>query len=176
MISIYKDKNIPGKLSVIVIAHIMSSKFLGAPHSSVTLLRNISSSQAVLSKIPSSFRPVVGIKRETVNLWEQRSPLIPTNVKKLVQQGIRVLVQPSDRRCFTATEFEQVGAEMREDLSEATLILGVKRPNELRPQDLLPEKTYCFFTHTIKAQPDNMPLLDVLLERVNINVTSNLFL
>lgn len=176
MISIYKDKNIPGKLSVIVIAHIMSSKFLGAPRSSVTLLRNISSSQAVLSKIPSSFRPVVGIKRETVNLWEQRSPLIPTNVKKLVQQGIRVLVQPSDRRCFTATEFEQVGAEMREDLSEATLILGVKRPNELRPQDLLPEKTYCFFTHTIKAQPDNMPLLDVLLERVNINVTSNLFL
>ncbi|KAF5399695.1 Alpha-aminoadipic semialdehyde synthase [Paragonimus heterotremus] len=114
---------------------------------------------------PHSVRPVVAIKRETVNLWEQRSPLVPNQVKQLVQNGVRVLVQPSNRRCFSATEFEAAGAIMQEDIHEASLILGVKRPTELRSTDLLPEKTYAFFTHTIKAQPDNMEMLDTLLER-----------
>lgn len=30
--------------------------------------------------------------------------------------------------------------------------------------NLLPDKTYFFFSHTIKAQPYNMPLLDKMLE------------
>ncbi|VDP71119.1 unnamed protein product [Echinostoma caproni] len=141
----------------------MLSKLARIPSLGVTRVRFLSSQ--ALDKSGKSFRPVVGIKRETVNLWEQRSPLIPSHVKKLVHQGIPVLVQPSNRRCFAATEFEEAGAVMSEDLSAATLILGVKRPSQLRPDDLLPEKTYCFFTHTIKAQSDNMPLLDELLSR-----------
>ena len=31
---------------------------------------------------------------------------------------------------------------------------------------LIEDKTYVFFSHTIKAQKDNMPLLDALLEKV----------
>ncbi|TGZ66790.1 hypothetical protein CRM22_005128 [Opisthorchis felineus] len=114
----------------------------------------------------SIIRPVVGIKRETVNLWEQRSPLTPSQVQQLIRQhGVRVLVQPSNRRCFTSSEYEAAGAEIAENLEDATLILGVKRPADLRPHDLLQGKTYAFFTHTIKAQPANMKLLDTLLER-----------
>lgn len=30
---------------------------------------------------------------------------------------------------------------------------------------LIPGKTYCFFSHTIKAQESNMPLLDAVLEK-----------
>jgi alpha-aminoadipic semialdehyde synthase len=30
---------------------------------------------------------------------------------------------------------------------------------------LLPEKTYFFFSHTIKAQEYNMPLLDAMLQK-----------
>ncbi|CAH8616588.1 unnamed protein product [Dicrocoelium dendriticum] len=111
--------------------------------------------------------PVLGIKRETINPWEQRTPLIPNHVERLVKEGIRVLIQPSNRRCFCADEFEAVGAHISEDLSPASLILGVKRPTDLGPKDILPNKTYAFFTHTIKAQPENMPLLDALLERVS---------
>jgi len=56
-----------------------------------------------------------------------------------------------------------VGAVIQEDISEAPLILGVKSI----PIDLLqPYKTYAFFSHTIKAQEANMPLLDALLEKV----------
>jgi alpha-aminoadipic semialdehyde synthase len=59
----------------------------------------------------------------------------------------------------------QAGAMVQEDIGEASLILGVKQiPVDL----LLPNKSYAFFSHTIKAQESNMPLLDALLEKVVI--------
>jgi len=42
------------------------------------------------------------------------------------------------------------------------VIFGVK---EVPIGNLLANKTYFFFSHTIKAQPYNMPLLDQLLAR-----------
>ena len=60
-------------------------------------------------------------------------------------------------------EYISAGATVNEDLSEASLILGVKQvPQEF----LIPNKSYAFFSHTIKAQKDNMKLLDALLEKV----------
>lgn len=54
------------------------------------------------------------------------------------------------------------GAVINEDISEASVIFGVKQV----PVDaLIPGKTYCFFSHTIKAQESNMPLLDAVLEK-----------
>jgi len=56
-----------------------------------------------------------------------------------------------------------MGAVIKEDISESSVILGVKSV----PIDLLePHKTYAFFSHTIKAQDANMPLLDAILEKV----------
>ena len=63
--------------------------------------------------------------------------------------------------CFQA--YANAGAHIQEDISESPLVLGVKQV----PVDLLePEKTYIFFSHTIKAQEANMPILDACLERV----------
>jgi hypothetical protein len=57
----------------------------------------------------------------------------------------------------------EAGAILQEDLSEASTIIAVKEvPIEL----LMPNKTYLFFSHTIKAQPANMKMLDCILERV----------
>lgn len=54
------------------------------------------------------------------------------------------------------------GAIVQEDISEASVIFGVKQT----PIDLLiPNKTYCFFSHTIKAQEANMPMLDAMLAK-----------
>lgn len=54
------------------------------------------------------------------------------------------------------------GAIIQEDISSASVIFGVKQV----PVDaLIPDKTYCFFSHTIKAQESNMPLLDAVLEK-----------
>jgi Alanine dehydrogenase/PNT, N-terminal domain len=64
---------------------------------------------------------------------------------------------------FTQQEYEKAGAIVQEDISEAPVILGVKSV----PIDLLePYKTYAFFSHTIKAQEANMPLLDAIMEKV----------
>lgn len=40
---------------------------------------------------------------------------------------------------------------------------GVKQPSL---ENLIEDKTYGFFSHTIKAQPENMPLLDAVLDKV----------
>lgn len=59
--------------------------------------------------------------------------------------------------------YSRAGAVVQEDISEASLILGVKR---LPEEKLIPKKTYAFFSHTIKAQEANMGLLDDLLKKV----------
>jgi hypothetical protein len=41
---------------------------------------------------------VIGIRRETINAWERRAPISPDHVRQLVSKGIRVLVQPMNRR------------------------------------------------------------------------------
>ncbi|XP_036356973.1 alpha-aminoadipic semialdehyde synthase, mitochondrial isoform X2 [Octopus sinensis] len=107
-------------------------------------------------------KKVLAIRREDVNVWERRAPLSPAHVKQLVKDGIKVIVQPSNRRAYSMMEYVQAGADYQEEINEASLILGVKQiPIDL----LLPDKTYAFFSHTIKAQEENMPLLDALLEK-----------
>lgn len=106
---------------------------------------------------------IMAIRREDINVWERRSPISPAHVSELVNKGIKVLVQPSTRRAYTMDEYERAGATITEDLTSASLIIGVKSV----PIDLLiPNKTYAFFSHTIKAQEANMPLLDAMLEKV----------
>ena len=102
------------------------------------------------------------ISRETQSVWERRAPLGPQHVRKLVKKGIKVIVQPSNRRAYPMAAYANVGAKIQEDISDASVIFGVKQV----PVDaLLSNKTFCFFSHTIKAQPDNMDLLDAMLEK-----------
>nr|DBA31242.1 TPA: hypothetical protein GDO54_007120 [Pyxicephalus adspersus] len=107
-------------------------------------------------------RAVLAIRREDLNAWERRAPLAPKHVKELTNLGYKVLVQPSNRRAIHEKDYEKAGGIIQEDISEASLIVGVKRP----PEDkLIPKKTYAFFSHTIKAQEANMSLLDKILKQ-----------
>ncbi len=106
---------------------------------------------------------VIGIRREDKNEWERRVPLSPFHVAILVKdRGYRVIVQPSDIRCFTHDEYLAAGAEIIENLSDCSLIMAVK---EIPPALLLPGKTYMFFSHTIKGQSGNMQMLKTLMDR-----------
>ncbi|GJQ14971.1 hypothetical protein GpartN1_g6762.t1 [Galdieria partita] len=106
--------------------------------------------------------PSLGIIRETRSHWERRTPIVPDHVRKLVELGIQVYVQPSKLRIFSDEAYEEAGAILTEDLSVCGTILGVK---QVSVSSLLPQRTFCMFSHTIKAQPENMPLLDAVLER-----------
>lgn len=105
---------------------------------------------------------VVGVVREAYGIWERRAPLGPEHVQQLVSRGWRVQVQPSSRRIFSDSEYVAAGAEVTEDLSESTVVLGVKA---VPKENLLPDKAYMMFSHTIKAQSENMPLLDACIEK-----------
>lgn len=104
---------------------------------------------------------VIGIRREDKNVWERRTPLVPDHVRHLIKtHNLRVIVQPSPIRCHDDDAYADAGAEISEDLSPCGTVFAVK---EVPPALLLPDRTYVFFSHTIKAQPYNMPLLDTAL-------------
>lgn len=71
-------------------------------------------------------------------------------------------VQTSPIRVFKDTEYENKGFEVTEDLSDCDVLFGVK---EVPVDALIPNKTYFFFSHTIKKQPYNKELLQTCLER-----------
>ncbi|XP_072952758.1 alpha-aminoadipic semialdehyde synthase isoform X1 [Typha angustifolia] len=115
---------------------------------------------------------VVGILSETINIWERRVPLTPSHCARLLLSGKgtsgvdRIIVQPSTKRIHHDAQYEDVGCEISEDLSECGLIIGIKQP---KLEMILPDRGYAFFSHTHKAQKENLPLLDkILAERVSL--------
>jgi alpha-aminoadipic semialdehyde synthase len=105
---------------------------------------------------------VLGIRREESSVWERRAPLSPNHVQSLISKGVKVLIQPSSRRGYTVREYQKAGAVVTDDLSQADTIVGVKQPPL---EHLIDDKTFVIFSHTIKAQPENMPLLDAILQK-----------
>lgn len=107
----------------------------------------------------------IGILRETYDDWERRTPLCPHHVEELLAGSSlsNVFVQPSSQRCFSNQDYEQAGAVISDDLSQADIILGVKRPSD--PESLIEDKTYFFFSHVIKGQDSNMGLLQRVLDK-----------
>ena len=103
----------------------------------------------------------IGIRREDKNEWERRTPLTPQSVRQLVARGYRFIVQPQPNRAFDDDEFRAAGAVVDDDLSPCDFIMAVK---EVPAHRVLPEKTYLFFSHTNKGQPQNMAMLKRLLE------------
>lgn len=103
----------------------------------------------------------IGIRREDKHEFEKRAPLTPDAVANLVAAGVEVKVQPSPIRAFSDDAYRAAGATVDEDLSDCELVLAVK---EIPISLLRKGGAYVFFSHTIKGQPHNMPLLKRLME------------
>ena len=104
---------------------------------------------------------LIGIRGEDKNEWERRAPLTPDHVHDLVARGIPIRVEPSTLRVFPDARYVEAGATLDPDLASCDVILGVK---EVPVDKLLAEKTYLFFSHVIKGQQYNMPMLRRLLD------------
>ncbi len=103
----------------------------------------------------------IGIRREDKHEWERRVPLTPEAVKELTAAGMQVVVQPSPIRVYPDDAYAAAGATVAEDLSSCDVVFAVKEI----PKALLRQGgAYVFFSHTIKGQPYNMPLLQRLLD------------
>ena len=104
----------------------------------------------------------IGIRREDKNEWERRVPLSPTHIQNLAKEhDINTIIQPSTIRIFPDETYQKIGAKINEDLTDASVIFAVKEiPQTLFEQD----KTYIFFSHTIKGQSSNMPMLKHMID------------
>ena len=104
----------------------------------------------------------IGIRLEDKNIWEARTPIIPEHVAVLREaHDIEVVVQASPIRAFSAEEYLAAGARIAPTLEDCPTIFAIK---EIPPTLLEAEKTYVFFSHTIKGQAGNMPMLRRLME------------
>jgi alpha-aminoadipic semialdehyde synthase len=106
---------------------------------------------------------IIGIRHEDKYLMERRVALIPGHVKKLIQdEGLEFIIEESPKRIFTHQEYEQAGARIVKDLSSADVVFGVK---EMPVSIFEKGQTYVFFSHVIKGQPYNMPMLKAMMEK-----------
>ena len=105
-----------------------------------------------------------GILKERKNPPDRRVIFSPDELTKLKQlyQNVTVKVERSDIRIFTDSEYEKLGIEVTDDISDCDILFGVK---EVPVENLIPNKTYFFFSHTIKKQPYNRKLLQAILEK-----------
>lgn len=103
----------------------------------------------------------IGIIREGKVPPDARVPLNPNHCALAQKEfPVKIVVQPSAGRCFADEEYQQAKIELTEDLQDCDVLMGVK---EVPVNMLLPNKTYFFFSHTIKAQPYNRKLLQAVL-------------
>ncbi len=107
-------------------------------------------------------RHKIGIRREDKSKWERRVPLVPADVQELIENHpIDVHVQASQIRIFTDDKYAKAGARVEEDISPCPVVFAVK---EIPISFFQPGKTYVFFSHTIKGQAHNMPMLRRMME------------
>jgi len=104
---------------------------------------------------------IIGIRKEDKDIAERRAPLSPPQVKMLIDKyDLDVVVEPAENRIYANGEYESAGAVISEKLDDCNIIFGVK---EIPIERILSGKTYCFFSHTIKGQPNNIPMLQHIL-------------
>lgn len=106
----------------------------------------------------------IGIIREGKTPPDLRTPLTPDQCVELMHKfpGTKVMVQTSPYRCFSDDEYKAKGVEVVEDISGCDILMGVK---EVPVKDLIADKTYFFFSHTIKKQSHNRSLLRSILKK-----------
>ena len=108
----------------------------------------------------------IGILREGKTPPDKRVALSPMQCVQVQEQyrNVELVVQPSPIRRFVDEEYLSLGVKMQEDLSDCDVLIGVK---EVPKKDLIPNKTYFYFSHTIKEQPYNRELL---LKMLDLNI------
>ena len=106
----------------------------------------------------------LGIIREGKQPPDKRVPLSPRQCRQILNTfpDLQLAVQPSPIRAFKDEEYQAQGIDLQEDLSDCDVLIGVK---EVPLEQLIPDKTYMFFSHTFKKQPYNRKLLQEILKK-----------
>ena len=108
--------------------------------------------------------PVLGLIKEGKVPSDNRVALTPKQCKWLLEQhpDWDILVESSATRCYKDIEYQREGIKVVEDISSADILLGIK---EVPKTQLIPNKTYLFFSHTKKAQSFNQALFHTMMDK-----------
>jgi alanine dehydrogenase len=105
----------------------------------------------------------IAILRESDEHKDKRVALTPVDAKLLIQRfpGLIIQVQSSNNRAFTNEEYINAGINIKEEVSDCDLLIGVKKVNT---ENIIPGKTYLFFAHVAKKQENNREYLKYLVK------------
>ncbi len=105
-----------------------------------------------------------GIIREGKTPPDKRVVFSPQELLKVknTYPNASFKIESSPIRVFADEEYAALGFEISEDMTDCDVLFGVK---EVPVSQLIPDKTYFFFSHTIKKQPYNKKLLQACLEK-----------
>lgn len=104
----------------------------------------------------------LGIIREGKVPPDSRVLFTPEQCVALQEKyDIQFVVQPSPGRCLPDEAYRAAGITVQEDIADCEVFMGIK---EVPKDQLVANKKYFFFSHTIKAQPYNKTLLQKVLK------------
>lgn len=105
----------------------------------------------------------IGIIKEGKTPPDTRVPLSPEQCAYIMDKyPVEIWVQPSPNRCFTDKEYAEQGVRLTDEMDKCDVLIGVK---EVKIKDLINDKKYFFFSHTIKRQVYNQDLLRAIVEK-----------
>jgi saccharopine dehydrogenase (NAD+, L-lysine-forming) len=106
----------------------------------------------------------IGLVREGKIPPDKRVPFTPLQAEEIQQRfpGVSIVCQESEVRAFGDDEYRALDIEVTADLRTCNILMGIK---EVQINDLIPAKTYIFFSHTLKKQPHNRKLLRAILDK-----------
>lgn len=106
----------------------------------------------------------IGLAKEGKVPPDKRVPFTPAQAEEIEQRfpTVKVVCERSEVRCYDDDEYRELGFEVTSDLSDCDIIMGIK---EVPISKLIDNKTYLFFSHTIKKQPYNRKLLQEILNK-----------
>ena len=109
----------------------------------------------------------IGLLREEKVPADKRVVLTPKQCKLFqeIYSHVKLVVQSSNTRCFANQEYIDQGIQVVDNINDCDILLGVK---EVPLNCLIPNKTYFYFSHTIKKQPYNRELL---YKMIKMNIT-----
>ncbi len=107
---------------------------------------------------------IIGLIKEEKHPVDNRVALTPAQCKWMNKNvaNVQVIVEKSETRCFSNNEYYKAGIALVDTLENCDIILGIK---EVPYDKLIANKTYLFFSHTIKKQAHNKKLLQTILSK-----------
>jgi saccharopine dehydrogenase (NAD+, L-lysine forming) len=91
-------------------------------------------------------------------------PFTPAQAEEIQQRfpNVQMTCEQSEIRCFNDAEYAARGVTIQSSMENCDILMGIK---EVPIDKLISDKTYLFFSHTIKKQPYNRELLQAVVKK-----------